>query len=143
MTRINLLPVAELSDQHLMAEYRELPRIVNAVLCGGLSATNAPKNYVFGTGHVKFFANKIDFLYTRYIKIWGELIYRGFDLNSEFSPEKMNKKIKSARGSTSNNYKFSETDISLSRERIIEKIMKKPEFYKWTRRKIPNWLKKN
>jgi deoxyribonuclease (pyrimidine dimer) len=143
MTRINLLPVAELSDQHLMAEYRELPRIVNAVLEGRLSGTGAPKNYVLGTGHVKFFANKIDFLYERYNKIWNELVYRGFDLNPEFSPEKMNRKIKSARGSTSSNYKFSETDISLSRKRIIEKIMKKPEFYKWTRRKIPNWLKGN
>lgn len=27
MTRINLIPPAQLSDQHLLAEYRELPRI--------------------------------------------------------------------------------------------------------------------
>lgn len=30
MTRINLIPVEELTDQHLMAEYRELPMIVKA-----------------------------------------------------------------------------------------------------------------
>ena len=29
MTRINLVHPSQLSDQHLMAEYRELPRIVN------------------------------------------------------------------------------------------------------------------
>ena len=143
MTRINLLPVTELSDQHLMAEYRELPRIVNAVLYGRLSATNAPQNYVLGTGHVKFFANKIGFLYARYTKIWNELGYRGFDLNTEFSPEKMHEKIKVAKCDILNNYKFSDADVLLSRNRIIEKIMKKPEFYKWTRRKIPNWAKKN
>ena len=27
MTRINLTLVSELTDQHLMAEYRELPRV--------------------------------------------------------------------------------------------------------------------
>jgi hypothetical protein len=117
--------------------------IVNAVLYGRLSATNAPKKYVLGTGHVKFFANKIGFLYARYTKIWNELAYSGFDLNLEFSPENMNKKIKLAHCDISNNYKSSDADVLLSRNRIIEKIMKKPEFYKWTRRKIPNWLKKN
>lgn len=142
MTRINLLPVVELSDQHLMAEYRELPRIVNAVICGRLSGARAPKKYVLGVGHVKFFADKIDFLYTRYIKIWDELVYRGFTLNPDFAPENMGKKIKSSNCDISNNYKFSEDDILLSRNRIIEKISQKPEFYKWTRRQIPAGIKK-
>lgn len=31
MTRINLLPPAQLADQHLIAEYRELPRIFTLV----------------------------------------------------------------------------------------------------------------
>lgn len=31
MTRINLTLVSELADQHLMAEYRELPRVFGAV----------------------------------------------------------------------------------------------------------------
>lgn len=142
MTRINLLPVAQLSNQHLMAEYRELPRIVNAVLDGRLSGTGAPKKYVLGTGHVKFFANKIDFLYARYVKIWDELIYRGFDLSLEFSPDNMYKKIKLAHYNSPTTYKFTDADILLSRNRIIKKIMEKPEFYKWTRRKIPNWAKR-
>lgn len=142
MTRINLLPVVELSDQHLMAEYRELPRIVNAVICGRLSGAGAPPKYVLGTGHVKFFADKIDFLYARYTKIWDELVYRGFTLNPDFAPENMGKKIKSAHCDISNNYKFSDADILLSRDRIIEKISQKPEFYKWTRRQIPAGIKK-
>ena len=28
MTRINVVPVKELSDQHLIAEYRELQRVI-------------------------------------------------------------------------------------------------------------------
>ena len=31
MTRINLVPPKELTDQHLMREYQELPRIVGLV----------------------------------------------------------------------------------------------------------------
>jgi deoxyribonuclease V len=31
MTRINLLPPSELADQHLLAEWRELPRIFGLV----------------------------------------------------------------------------------------------------------------
>ena len=31
MTRINLIPPKELCDQHLLAEFRELTRIPNAV----------------------------------------------------------------------------------------------------------------
>lgn len=30
MTRINVIPVSELSDQHLIAEYRELPRVLKS-----------------------------------------------------------------------------------------------------------------
>lgn len=30
MTRINVVPVSELVDKHLVAEYRELPRIYKA-----------------------------------------------------------------------------------------------------------------
>jgi hypothetical protein len=32
MTRINLIPVEELTDQHLLAEHREIKRIPNAVI---------------------------------------------------------------------------------------------------------------
>jgi len=31
MTRINLIPVSELTDEHLLAEHRELKRIPNLI----------------------------------------------------------------------------------------------------------------
>ena len=48
MTRINLVPVEELSNQHLMAEYRELPRIPNAIKSNRAKIQNIPKNLVWG-----------------------------------------------------------------------------------------------
>lgn len=49
MTRINVVPVEELSDAWLIAEYRELPRVLN----GNFSIKDAPNRYKLGTGHVK------------------------------------------------------------------------------------------
>lgn len=60
MTRINLVPVSELSDQHLIAEYRELPRIFNLVLNAQYKGKypldfKISDTYLLGTGHVTFF----------------------------------------------------------------------------------------
>ena len=78
MTRINLVPPSELCDQHLLAEHRELTRIPNAVLRGRYSLENQPKEYTLGKGHVKFFYDKLGFLYRRYDELWGEATDRGF-----------------------------------------------------------------
>lgn len=41
MTRINLIPARELSDQHLLAEIRELPRIFSHVEKHGVNKAKA------------------------------------------------------------------------------------------------------
>lgn len=43
MTRINLIAPAELCDQHLLAEHRELTRIPNAVAKGNLASSVSQK----------------------------------------------------------------------------------------------------
>lgn len=79
MTRINVVPVGELCDQHLLAEHRELTRIPNAIAAGKLSDTSKiPSEYKLGTGHVYFFADKLSYLLTRYQSIRKELYERGF-----------------------------------------------------------------
>ena len=45
MTRINLVSPAELCDQHLLAEHRELTRIPNAVAKGKFSLKGQPDDY--------------------------------------------------------------------------------------------------
>ena len=54
MTRINLVPPAELCDQHLLAEHRELTRIPNAVAKGKYHLKGQPTEYKLGEGHVRF-----------------------------------------------------------------------------------------
>ena len=58
MTRINLVPVEELADQHLVAEYREI-FMVGSSLQRSLASPNWEKNkktipnqFTLNTGHV-------------------------------------------------------------------------------------------
>ena len=88
MTRINLVDPSHLTDKHLMAEYRELPRIFTAVLKlqeqgKTPSDVDIPERYVLGKGHVKFFYNKISWLHHRFNTLVYELNKRNFNLDSE------------------------------------------------------------
>ena len=80
MTRINLIPPNELTDQHLLAEHREIKRIPNIILSWKYSLDNQPKEFTLWTGHVKFFYDKIQFLYFRYRSLYYECIKRWFNI---------------------------------------------------------------
>lgn len=84
MTRINVVPVQELSRQHLIAEYRELPRIfglVKAATARGQTpeTTKIPAAYCLGTGHCLFFYDKIWWLYRRFFELVAEMQARGYN----------------------------------------------------------------
>ena len=70
LTRINCVSPEELHGKHLLAEYRELPRIFNIVrkrVEQGQSPSqiDMPDRYTLGTGHVKFFYDKLGWLVDR------------------------------------------------------------------------------
>ena len=79
MTRINYgIPVETLSNQHLIAEHREIKRIPNCISKGRYSMKNQPNHFKLGEGHVKFFYDKLEYLLNRYCKLYDECIERGF-----------------------------------------------------------------
>lgn len=81
MTRINsFIPPAELCDQHLLAEHREIKRIPNQIKTGRFKLESAPKNFTLGKGHVSFFYDKLWWLYVRYMQIYQECERRGFNV---------------------------------------------------------------
>lgn len=75
MTRINLIAPALLTNKQLLAEYRELPRILNRV-AAGKTYKNIPAQFTMGAGHESFFGNKLWFLHKRHIAIRKELARR-------------------------------------------------------------------
>lgn len=131
MTRINVIPVSELSDQHLIAEYRELPRVLKQ----NINITDAPHVYCLGHGHMKWAKRHSIFTARRYGQILREMHHRGFKTNyTDSGPELFTPQLR--------DYDYDPTgpDIELNRQRIREKFNMKPDWYRWTNRTKPNWL---
>ena len=80
MTRINAgFPVKQLSNKHLIAEHREIKRVPNVVKkkqeIGAI-----PESFRLGTGHVRFFYDKLEYLRLRYEEIYAECLERKFNV---------------------------------------------------------------
>ncbi len=132
MTRINLVPVEELMDQHLFAEFREIKMIPKAL---GRSLKNhteqevigkIPKKYCLGKGHVTFFYDKGGFLHDRYLEIRSELARRGVNYNKDSYLDPENIMTRPFMGE----WTPSPEEIEISRKRINEKIAMKPKWYR-------------
>lgn len=83
MTRINsAIPPKYLTDEHLLAEHREIKRLPynlqQAIKSGSIN--NIPNEFTLGKGHVLFFVNKLEFVRHRYADIFLEAKMRGFNL---------------------------------------------------------------
>lgn len=81
MTRINCVPPAELHDKHLLAEYRELPRVFKlayAAYARGEDPATHPAEYTLGKGHVKFFYTRLGWLRWRFQDLVVEMRARGW-----------------------------------------------------------------
>lgn len=77
MTRINVIPVTELTDNFLLAEYFELPRVFLLVHKHTMKGREPedlkiPPTYRLGTGHVSFFYDKLKWLNRRMIALEWE-----------------------------------------------------------------------
>lgn len=119
MTRINCgIPPAELHDKHLLAEHREIVRIPNTIKSGKAKVEDLPETFRLGTGHVKFFYNKLKYLHCRYCDIYLECINRGFNVQ-DFS-----KSFDELPVHLYNNYRPTEYDRKIVRQRIKERTPK-------------------
>ena len=137
MTRINLVAPSELSDQHLVAEYREI-FMVGAALQRSIKSINwestkrnLPKEFTLNIGHVKFFYNKGKYLHNRYLALINEMMIRGMNPNPKrkFKKEQWPKEFYQ-------DWEPESKDIKLIRERIKDKINQKPSWYRWTNKKV-------
>jgi deoxyribonuclease (pyrimidine dimer) len=125
MTRINLVDPSELSREHLIAEYKEIMRLPNN-LKKSLSRKKPfemkeiPEQYVLGTGHVKFFYDKMKFIQCRFECLLLEMKQRGYVTNfsdsSIFVPNDLR---------FYNDYRPDPKAIELNRSRITERLNEK------------------
>lgn len=107
MTRLNLVDPELLIDQHLVSEYREIPRIFN----NPPKTSRVPDRYVLGPGHVAFFRDKIDFVLERHQKLVEEMQKRGFRTSIQLEDPQ-----------SKPDWQPTKRDVMLSVQRLVEKI---------------------
>jgi len=121
VTRINLISPKQLHQKHLLAEYRELPRIVTAVRKQQAKGNtpddiDIPPDYVLGKGHMKFFYDKLEFLRRRYFLIVAECWRRKYKIQySELS-------LKGVDQCWRGDYNPTRKAIQLNKQRIAERM---------------------
>ena len=131
MTRINIVPPNELTDQHLIAEYREItmvPAALKRTLLskGGLRKNKISTHYTLNTGHVYFFYNKGKYLHRRYDELIREMRLRGFTAD----PKRVFPYEIFMDNGLYEDWIPTIEDYKIIRERIRQKIAMKPEWYR-------------
>ena len=126
MTRINLIPPAQLVDKHLGAEYRELPRVYGLVRNAQARGMH-PSDYhtcsapfLLGPGHVKFFYTRLHWLNSRYAALVAECLHRGWRINHPLPPDH------DIHRQWFGNWVPTIADVTLSQARITAKLPPPP-----------------
>ena len=127
MTRINTVQPQELTNKHLVAEIYEITRIYNLVRKAqdrGINQYNykhmlkQPSEYTLGTGHVKFFFSRLDYITKRYYALNAEAKQRGYNVN----PINEQDLVKGIDKWWFGSYLPTEDSIKINRQRIAERL---------------------
>jgi len=133
MTRINsAIRVKLLTDEYLLAEHRELPRICSVYKKhkeSKLGFKNLPQQFTLGTGHVLYFIDKAAFTAGRYLDIYEECLNRGFNVENYFDNWKVYKS--EDNDFILNDHISTEREYNLLIDRITERLTgsKKPYWH--------------
>lgn len=129
MTRINFgIEPAELSDQHLVAEYRELPRLWKYI---ETPPANAPTTFRLGKGHVLWCAMHLGAMADRYLELVAEMQHRGFACRWPSPP-----------ASAHLGRPAPAAEVACARAALIPRIQERLAGMaspRWTRRQPPAW----
>jgi hypothetical protein len=107
----------------LIAEYNEM--LMLAEYIKKYPKGEIPACYCLGKGHMKFFRNKQGYLKKRHSEIIAEMERRGFKARKKMV-------LKSSGG-----WKPSSKDLKIIKQRLCQKLRKKPNFYRYCGKKKP------
>jgi deoxyribonuclease (pyrimidine dimer) len=138
MTRVNLIKPSKLYDQHLMAEYREIPMVIASLKRSMKAVTNdtsrlrIPSKFTLNAGHVSFFYDKGAWLHGRYHLCISELRARGFDVDPD--GRVVDWDYYKTLGLWHTTWQPNKAEKKISRDRIKWKLKQKPDWYRKTGR---------
>lgn len=130
MTRINIgINPKNLSDQHLLAEHREIKRLPNFFTkrLAKNKFDDIPEKFTLNTGHVRYFLDKGKYTYERYLSIRQECLNRGYNV------EDYSKNWNVYTPNFFLNCSPDEIDLSIITERITTRLLnskRKVTYYK-------------
>lgn len=122
MVRVNIIDVKKLTDQHLVAEFDEIFMLVS-YFKRYPALVNIPVKFCLGTGHMKFFKDKILYIQKRHELIRREMLRRGFNPVARIDYKGLPRLL-------FNNWKPSKDDRDLIKSRLLERIKAKPSYYR-------------
>lgn len=125
------IPPRVLADQHLIAEYRELPMVLGSLRINGFKLKSEPRLiFGLGKGHINWYKTRLLYLKNRHNDVIDEMKNRGFKCDGvKFD-------INEAPTEFHNNWQPTLQDSMIIRQRIKEKLLLKPKFYKYNRNNI-------
>ena len=137
--RINVIPVKDLADIHLRAEYREIlmsPHYYHTSKKSskGIDMSKIPKKYTLNKGHAYFWYNKYGYIRSRHNELEKEMIRRGFKIRETDS---MTPLLEGIPIQHRDFWFYDIDDVYVNIERIIRRIYEmyyvkdKPHFYKF------------
>jgi deoxyribonuclease (pyrimidine dimer) len=142
MTRVNLVHVEDLADQHLFSEWREIKMIpaklkkLQETKLGGVIMRDVPSTYTLNTGHVRFFYDKMYFLYTRYNELTDELHKRNFNISHHDAASIFIDGIVSEMQNPL--WEPTIPEIAINVERITLRLNERPNWYRYYGDVVPS-----
>lgn len=129
MTRINAnISIKQLTDQHLLAEHREIKRLpyrYSKRLEKGSEYIPQNHSFTLGKNHELFFVDKGLFTKKRYLELYQECLYRGFNVTN-FSDN-----WDVYRDEHMNDYCFNDAENQLIKDRIAERLAESKQIPKY------------
>lgn len=123
MVRVNIISPSKLADQHLIAEYDEILMLFGYVQRYP-KKEGIPAEYCLGTGHIRFFKDKLLYLKKRHEHLKEEMLKRNFKHSRTINLEDYPRELR-------NDWSPNKKDESIIIARLVEKLNKKSGWYRY------------
>lgn len=128
--RVNIIAPKYLSDQHLIAEYREMKMTTYYYVRSknskaGIDKSRISATYTLNKGHGYMWYDKMGYIAMRFEALCNEMRNRNF--KCDYTELNFTDVDKEAFG----NYTVTQKDIRINLDRVLVRIEKQPEFYKF------------
>lgn len=134
MTRVTILDPSDLTNEWLLANHREIPRIVNELIehPERLVLKDIPKQFTLGNGHIKYFRNKLLYIAKLHQATIEECKKRGINYDKSITVE-LNKLPEHIKMFCLNDWTPTTSDYRIIIERLRERFALRGKAYHMTK----------